>query len=355
MPDLSVVICSLNGAAGVDRALAALAVQTMADRLEVVLVDDGSTDGTAAVGRAHGATVVRHEVNRGLAAARNSGVAAAWAPIVAFLDDDCEPDPTWAERLLAAYDDEHVVGVGGSVVPGPGDGFTLAYLRRNNPLGPLEIELGAGEGMAYRLWLYLQRQWTRPGRPDRRPVFSLVGASMSFRREALLRVGLFDERFTFGAEELDLCYRLRRQMPGASLVLEARAVVTHHFSPALRDTLRRSRAYGRGAARMHAKWRSFPPTIFFSPVLVGGLLALSARRPRVAPLALLAPHLLFPRGVAAALRARRPAPLLDPYVQVLAEAVGNVGFAEGARAYRGIAPEEPAPAPAAAMEPAAQA
>lgn len=50
-------------------------------------MDDGSTDETSEVARRHGVTVIRHEVNRGLAAARNTGIRTASAPIVAFLDD----------------------------------------------------------------------------------------------------------------------------------------------------------------------------------------------------------------------------------------------------------------------------
>ena len=62
--DLSVVICSLNGAPGVERCLRALAEQKDVE-LEIIVVDDGSTDDTSEVGREHGATVIRHEVNRG--------------------------------------------------------------------------------------------------------------------------------------------------------------------------------------------------------------------------------------------------------------------------------------------------
>ena len=186
--DLSVIICSLNGAAGVDRCLRALAAQKDVE-LQVIVVDDGSIDGTSVTAREHGATVIRHETNRGLAAARNTGIHVASAPIVAFLDDDCEPEPEWARELLDAYEDD-VIGVGGDVLVQSRRGFMLGYLMRNNPLLPLEINLAKSEKLSYRLYLYLRRQWLPEERHDKQEVYSLVGANMSFRREVLCEDGL---------------------------------------------------------------------------------------------------------------------------------------------------------------------
>jgi glycosyltransferase involved in cell wall biosynthesis len=339
MPDLSVVICSLNGAAGVDRCLGALAAQTIAPAIEVVVVDDGSTDDTSAIARSHGAVVVRHEVNRGLSAARNSGVLASHAPIVAFLDDDCQPDLDWARQLLSAYEDG-VMGVGGSVVPTSGRGILGRYLERNNPLSPLEIDLGRSDSPLYRFVLYLRRMWSSSPPQGRRPVFSLVGAGMSFRRQALLDAGLFDTRFTFGAEELDLCRRLARAHPRAQLVLEPAARVVHEFEPSLRDMLRRSRAYGRGSARMYRKWPSVNPTFFPLPVATAVLLAFGAAV--WAPLALAAlaaPHVVAPGGLRGAVRHRDPTYLLDPYFNLAQETWEDIGFVHGLWAYRDLEPE----------------
>src|SRR3954447_4535020 len=277
-PRMSVVICSLNGADGVDRCLSALARQTIADELELIVVDDGSTDGTADVGHRHGARVIRHETNRGLSAARNSGVRAATAPVVGFLDDDTEPAADWAEHLLSAYA-PGVAGVGGVVESEPGSGLLARYLMRNTPLEPLEIELAESESLPYRLRLYLERQWLGNQREGRRPAYGLVGANMSFRRDPLHEAGLFDERFTFGAEELDLCKRLQRSDDAPELVIEPRAVVTHHFRESLRDTLRRAKAYGVGSARMYRKWPCSRPTLFPLPVAVAALARPPRRRP----------------------------------------------------------------------------
>lgn len=332
-PGLAVVICSLNGEAGVRHCLDALSRQTIRDRLEVIVVDDGSSDGTSDVARASGAIVVRHPFNLGLAAARNSGLRAASAPVVAFLDDDCEPEPQWAQQLLAGYG-EGVIGVGGPVLPAAPDGYLLGYLKRHNPLQPLELNLARSDTIGYRFGLYLKRQWAAEQAHGRRDVYSLVGANMSFRRQAVIDAGWFDERFQFGAEELDLC----RRVPHGRLLFTPEARVVHHFEPSLRDTLRRSRSYGFGTARLCRKWPNMRPTLFPWPALVLAMLAASAFFPPLAVAALAAPQFLYPGSLRTALSQRRADCLLDAYLQLAQEAWGNVGFLHGLWTFRRLVP-----------------
>jgi glycosyltransferase involved in cell wall biosynthesis len=336
-PKMSVVICSLNGAAGVDRCIRALAAQTIRSSLELIVVDDGSTDATSDVGRAHGAIVVRHATNRGLAAARNSGLITATAPVVAFLDDDCEPEPVWAEQLLTGYE-EGVIGVGGPILPAA-HGFMLGYLERNNPLKPQEANLAKSNRLTYRLKLYLQRQWTRTDELFFQDVYSFAGANMSFLRQALIEVGQFDERFRFGAEELDLCMRLRRAFSSGRLAFAPKALVVHHFKSSMSDTLHRSRAYGRGSARLYRKWPSVPPTFFPGPVIVLAFLFLSTRHSKLAIASAAIPHLLYPRGLVYTITSRSGVSLLDAYVQLAQETCENIGFLEGLWRFRHLVPE----------------
>jgi glycosyltransferase involved in cell wall biosynthesis len=336
--DLTVVICSLNGAAGVDRCLRALAGQTIRPRLEIIVVDDGSTDETSDVGRRHGARVIRHPVNRGLAAARNSGLAASSTPIVAFLDDDCEPEPEWAAELLAGYEDG-VTGVGGPVMPAAPAGFMSGYLSRNNPLAPLEANLAKSGRIVYRFFLYLKRQWALAEETGPRDVYAFVGANMSFRKQALIDVGQFDERFRFGCEEGDLCLALTSAMPSCRLAFTPRARVVHHFEPTLRDTLRRSRAYGRGSAQLYRKWPDVRPTFFPWPVLLLGLLLSSALLPVLAAAAAAAPLALYPRSLREAASGRSPRCLLDAFVRLAQETCEDIGFLQGLWRFRQLAPQ----------------
>jgi GT2 family glycosyltransferase len=340
-PDLTVVIPSLNGAKGVDRCLRALEAQSIRPRLEILVVDDGSTDDTAAVARSHDVTVVKHPHNLGIAAARNTGLIAAKADIIAFLDDDCEPEPEWAQRLLAGYAEEDIAGVCGPIVPRTPPGLMRGFLNRNNPLVPLELELADGYSLPYRFYLYLKRQWSRPSKTGTRDVYSFAGANMSFRRKALFDAGQFDERFRFGAEELDMCMRVTQTIEGARLTFVPQARVIHHFKPQLRDTLRRSRSYGVGSARLHRKWPSLPPTFFPAPVFVLALLAAAAWVPPLAVLAVVAPLALYPRGVQSAIRDHHAPALLDSYLLLAQETWEDIGIVQGFWRFRRLPAEPP--------------
>lgn len=112
---ISVVVPAHNAAATLGACLDALAAQRPpAGGLEVIVVDDGSTDGTAAVARDHpvGARLV-FQPHAGAAAARNRGAAEAAGHLVLFTDADCRPAPDWAERMTAPFADPRVAGVKG--------------------------------------------------------------------------------------------------------------------------------------------------------------------------------------------------------------------------------------------------
>src|SRR5260370_22075600 len=149
-PDISVVVCPYSRATKLPRSLEALSRQTVGERAEVIVVDDGSTDTTAQVARAYEVKLLRHAGNQGLAAARNTGVQASRAPIVAFTDDDCVPAPDWLELLLPAYERPEALAVGGTVNPLQTGSLLHPYISAVNPLAPQEPDLRRGYSVPHR-------------------------------------------------------------------------------------------------------------------------------------------------------------------------------------------------------------
>src|SRR5438477_13199211 len=101
----SVIVCSFNGSRTIGECLQAILHQTTPlDSYEIIVVDDGSTDGLSQIvttlfsSRTH-CHLIRFEHNRGLSAARNAGWRAACGAIVLYIDDDAVPDPDWIEQL----------------------------------------------------------------------------------------------------------------------------------------------------------------------------------------------------------------------------------------------------------------
>ncbi|HEY6208451.1 MAG TPA: glycosyltransferase, partial [Gemmatimonadales bacterium] len=135
-PSMSVVVCTHNGA------------PTLADCLEgarrlaypnydVIVVDDGSTDQTAAIARQYDCRLIQTP-HLGLASARNTGLAAATGEIVAYLDDDAFPDPHWLTYLAATFMSTGHAGVGGPNLSPPEDG-PIAECVARAPGGPVHV------------------------------------------------------------------------------------------------------------------------------------------------------------------------------------------------------------------------
>ena len=115
-PAVSVVIPVRNGAATLSRCLDALAAQQGVDRFDVIVVDNGSTDASAEIARAHPVvTQVLVEPRAGSYAARNAGVAAARASVLAFTDVDCTPEPEWLAVASTVLEETKADLIGGAI------------------------------------------------------------------------------------------------------------------------------------------------------------------------------------------------------------------------------------------------
>jgi O-antigen biosynthesis protein len=225
-PRITVVVCSCNGAATIGETLDGLARLDYPDH-EVVVVDDGSTDATAEIAAAHPAVRLISTANRGLSAARNSGLRAARGELVAYIDDDAYPDPRWLDFVALALRDGVHAGVGGPNLPVPRDGL-VAESVANAPGGPAHVLLS--DTVAEHI----------------------PGCNMAFRRDRLEAVGGFGEQYRVAGDDVDVCWRL--QARGWTLAFHAAAVVWHHRRGSVRGFWRQQRGYGRAEALLERAW-----------------------------------------------------------------------------------------------------
>jgi len=224
-PRMSVIVCSYNGGQTIRECCEGIR-RLEYPNLEVIVVDDGSTDATAAIAREYGFIVIRTE-NRGLSSARNTGLAAATGEIVAYIDDDAHPDPHWLSYLAATFSTTSHVGVGGPNIT-PFDDGLIAQCVANSPGNPTHVLLTDDEA-------------------DHLP-----GCNMAFRKAALEAIGGFDPHFRVAGDDVDVCWRLRAR--GGTLGFSASAMVWHHRRGSVRAYLKQQRGYGRAECFLARKW-----------------------------------------------------------------------------------------------------
>jgi GT2 family glycosyltransferase len=212
-PRCSVVIPNLNGERLLRACLACLERQSV--ELELVLVDNGSTDGSVSATREEfpEATVLELGANRGFAAAVNAGVHASNGELVAFLNNDTEPEPAWLEELVACLD-RH---------PGAAAATSKTLLASDR-----RIVDGAGDWMDWRFRPYPRAHGVRDSQrlAAEVQVFGAAGAASLWRRSVLEEIGLFDEDFFAFYEDIDLS--LRARLAGYECWYAPRSVALHH-------------------------------------------------------------------------------------------------------------------------------
>jgi glycosyltransferase involved in cell wall biosynthesis len=249
-PAFSVVVPAYNAAETIGRCLSALGtMRPPAGGYETIVVDDGSTDATPAIVAGFAARLIRQS-NRGASAARNAGMHAAHGEWVAFIDADCVPARGWLAALAEAVaDDNCALGAAGATVGIPTNSPASRFVD-------LSGGLDAARHLAHPRW---------PFAPS---------ANVVYRRDALLEVGGFDERFhTY--EACDLHDRLRRRDP-ARFTFVPKAVVMHHHRTTWRAYWRQQVGYGIGYAQfMRSRSAEIPWSAGHELRAWGGLLKLA--------------------------------------------------------------------------------
>jgi O-antigen biosynthesis protein len=224
-PRFSVVVCSHNGERTIHDCLEGL-LSLHYPNFEVIVVDDGSTDSTAAIARDYGFRLITTE-NLGLSNARNVGMKAATGEIIAYLDDDARPDPHWLTYLAATFLSTEHAGVGGPNLTPPGDG-PIASCIAKAPGNPVHVLLSDQEAE------------------------HIPGCNMAFRKAHLQAIGGFDPQFRVAGDDVDVCWRLQQR--GWTLGFSPAAAVWHHRRNSIHAYWKQQRGYGRAEALLERKW-----------------------------------------------------------------------------------------------------
>ncbi|MEV5988973.1 glycosyltransferase family 2 protein [Streptomyces sp. NPDC052051] len=243
IPDISVVICVYTEDRWEDILAAVDSVRAQScPALETLLVVDHneallerlSAQYKEAAGQVR---VLANAGPRGLSAGRNTGIAASYGEIIAFLDDDAVAERDWLRHFAAGYADPRVMAVGGRTEPVWASGRRPAWF-------PEEFDWVVG--------------CTYKGLPPGRVrVRNVLGGNASFRRGAFAAAGGFatgigrdGDKRPLGGEETELCIRLTRARPDAILLIDDRAVI-HHRVPKPREHFAyfRTRTYAEGLSK----------------------------------------------------------------------------------------------------------
>jgi glycosyltransferase involved in cell wall biosynthesis len=228
---VSVVIPARNEAGRIGSLVRAVLAQNARGRsIEVLVVDDDSTDGTVAEARAAGARVLEVEPGRATgnpAAGRNRGAALAAGDPIVFLDADCIPAADWLGRLL----DEHARGaevVGGSL--------------------DLPPDLSLTARCDYYCGWYHVHSRREGGEVSNHPP-----GNLSVRRDVFTRAGGFTEEQPIAYSHEELAWQAAVRRAGGRIVFVPAARVYHHNRPGLGNLLRRNYRWGYSAIESKAR------------------------------------------------------------------------------------------------------
>lgn len=318
-PPVSVIVAARDAAATLPACLASIRALDYPS-VEILVVDDGSTDATAAVAEAHGARVLRAG-GRGASAARNVGARAARGDVLAFTDADCEVPPDWLRALVPPLRLDGVVSAGGPqihVFPDAG--------------------LGSRAVRAFFACASAAADYTRTG-GRAREVGHNASCNSVYLRAPLLAAGGFREGL-WPAEDVDLDRRLTRA--GHRCWFVPQAAVRHHRPGGIGWFRRMMRRYGRGQGvlvRLHGPFRRIDavPALVFALVAAQAGWAWPPARPWLAAL-----HGAAAGAALLALGRGAPLPLWLPVsvVAVLGLAEWHLGYVTGLLTHR-TSPGEP--------------
>ena len=227
-PTVSIIVPVRDGESTIAGCLdAILAADYPADRREILVVDNGSTDGTASLIRARQVTYL-HEPQPGVSNARNRGIAESTGDILSFVDADCLVEPQWLTELVRPFEDPEVGAVAGDLQHVPP---STAAERQAARL------LGNWQQFAFN---------SDPAYP--------ITANAAYRREVIDRIGPFDPHMT-RAQDVELGLRFQERSD-SRLAYAEHATARHHNRSTQLGFFRQQLGWAYGAGLVGAKFEA---------------------------------------------------------------------------------------------------
>jgi N-acetylglucosaminyl-diphospho-decaprenol L-rhamnosyltransferase len=223
---VAIIIVSYNTKDLLLACLSSVLTSTTGVDSEIVVVDNGSVDGSseAVQSQFRTFTLIRNSANAGFAAACNQGIQSTAAPLILLLNSDALISPEALEELARVMESAPSCGAAGCRVTGSTGVAAVNTRNFLNPFNQVVELIGLSSILPGPLLARSYQPTLNAGLLDC-SVDWIDGACLMLRRAALDDVGLFDERFFMYSEDEDLCYRLRQK--GWSICYTARASVQH--------------------------------------------------------------------------------------------------------------------------------
>ncbi len=270
--DFSIVIVTRNNWSYLKQCLESLYCSPPAHAFDVVVVDNGSTDGTADLLRSRfpSVSIIENPENRGLSAATNQGIRAGGGRYVLLLNDDTLVDGPSLDALVAFLDKHSDVGAAGGRVLNP-DGTTQSCFNFFPTLWQQFL-------IATRVGALFNETYPAVTTSEVcRPVDWITSACLMLRRRALDEVGLLDEQYFIYGDEVDLQFRLRRAGWQVYFVPDARTV---HFGGRSMNRWSRRKMVYRGhmlfTAKHYGRFYSLALRVMLAMLTMGKLIVWQA-------------------------------------------------------------------------------
>lgn len=240
----SIIIPHLNGKQHLDDCLNSLRRQTFAD-FEVLLVDNGSTDGSQAYVRTEfpEVNVIEFGRNIGFTGACNLGYEQSTGDIVILLNNDTEVDPHWLEQIINTFETHPKVGSIASKM--------LLFDRRDTFHTAGDYYRIDGIPGNRGVWQHDAGQFDQA-----EPVFSACGGSSAYRRTMIDEIGFLDDDFFFSCEDVDLGWRA--QLAGWQVRYVPEAIVYHKLKATGGGAVS---SYHDGRNFLYLIWKNYPTTL----------------------------------------------------------------------------------------------